>query len=134
MKEAWPRAQEAVCEGPAGAKVAGSVVAAPGWPCPRLVTTQELSSRAGYREHQAALSNRPSGFALRQGLNNLVLPGTELNLAPFRPRTMELGSTLPASCVVVSLLERDVRLELVADGDTLSAELRLATRSGARQR
>ncbi|WP_316166796.1 MULTISPECIES: hypothetical protein [unclassified Bradyrhizobium] len=83
------------------------------------------------REHQAALSNRPSG-SLRVGLNNLVLPGkNELNLAPFRPRTVELGSTLPANCVVVSLLERDVRLELVADGDTLSAELRLTSTGGA---
>jgi hypothetical protein len=81
-------------------------------------------------EHQAALGNRPSGV-LRLGLNNLVLPGrVELNLAPFRPRTMELGSKLPASCVVVTLLERDLRLELVADGDTLSAELRLATPQG----
>jgi hypothetical protein len=83
------------------------------------------------REHQAALSNRAGG-SLRVGLNNLILPGkNELNLAPFRPRTMELGSTLPASCVVVSLLERDVRLELVADGDTLSAELRLTSIGGA---
>jgi hypothetical protein len=30
----------------------------------------------------------------------------------------------------VSLLERDLRLELVADGDTLSAELRLAAAQG----
>jgi hypothetical protein len=81
-------------------------------------------------EHQAALGNRPSG-ALRLGLNNLVLPShAELNLAPFRPRTMELGSVLPANCVAVSLLERDLRLELVADGDTLSAELRLAAVQG----
>ena len=81
-------------------------------------------------EHQAALGSRPSG-ALRIGLNCLVLPGrTELNLAPFRPRTMELGSTLPASSMVVSLLERDIRLELVADGDTLSADLRLSTAQG----
>jgi hypothetical protein len=81
-------------------------------------------------EHQAALGNRPSG-ALRVGLNNLVLPGrAELNLAPFRPRTMELGSALPASSVIVSLLERDIRLELIADGDTLSAELRLTTQQG----
>lgn len=86
--------------------------------------------QAWLREHQAALASRPPG-ALRVGLNSLVLPGrTELNLAPFRPRTMELGSTLPAGCVVVSFLERDVRLELVADGDTLSAELRLAPRQG----
>lgn len=85
-------------------------------------------------EHQAALGQRPPG-TLSQGLNNLILPGrTELNLAPFRPRTMELGKTLPATCVVISLLERDVRLELVADGDTLSAELRLAdTHQGASQ-
>jgi hypothetical protein len=81
-------------------------------------------------EHQAALGSRPSG-SLRLGLNNLVLPGhAELNLAPYRPRTMELGNSLPASCVVMSLLERDLRLELVADGDTLSAELRLATAHG----
>ncbi|MGY4404038.1 hypothetical protein [Bradyrhizobium sp. USDA 3315] len=82
------------------------------------------------REQQAALGNRAGG-SLRTGLNNLVLPGrNELNLAPFRPRTMDLGSTLPASCVVVSLLERDIRLELVADGDTLSAELRLTSIGG----
>jgi hypothetical protein len=81
-------------------------------------------------EHQAALGNRPSG-ALRIGLNNLVLPShAEFNLAPFRPRTMELGSSLPANCVAVSLLERNLRLELVADGDTLSAELRLAAVQG----
>jgi hypothetical protein len=81
-------------------------------------------------EHQAALGSRPSGD-LRLGLNNLVLPShAELNLAPFRPRTMELGSSLPANCVAVSLLERDLRLELVADGDTLSAELRLAAVQG----
>ena len=81
-------------------------------------------------EHQAALGGRPSG-ALRSGLDNLVFPGqAELNLAPFRPRTMDLGSTLPSSCVVASLLERDIRLELVADGDTLSAELRLTTAQG----
>jgi hypothetical protein len=81
-------------------------------------------------EHQAALGNRPSG-ALRLGLSNLVVPSqAELNLAPFRPRTMELGGPLPANCVAVSLLERDLRLELVADGDTLSAELRLATVQG----
>ena len=81
-------------------------------------------------EHQAALSNRASGD-LRRGLNNLVFPSqAELNLAPFRPRTMELGSTLPSSCVVVSLPERDLRLELVGDGDTLSAELRLTTAQG----
>ncbi|RWL19657.1 MAG: hypothetical protein EOR57_13745 [Mesorhizobium sp.] len=81
-------------------------------------------------EHQAALGGRPSG-ALRLGLNNLVLPShAELNLAPFRPRTMELRGSLPANCVAVSLLERDLRLELVADGDTLSAELRLATVQG----
>ena len=78
-------------------------------------------------EHQAALGGRPPGD-LRRGLNRLVLPaGDQLHLAPFRPRTMELGSTLPSNCVVVSLLEQDIRLELVADGDTLSAELRLIT-------
>ena len=82
-------------------------------------------------EHQAALAGRPSG-ALRIGLSNLVLPGQdELNIAPFRPRTIDLGSTLPSNCVVVSLPERDIRLELVADGDTLSAELRMTTRQGA---
>jgi hypothetical protein len=43
---------------------------------------------------------------------------------------MDLGSSLPANCVAVSLLERDLRLELVADGDTLSAELRLAAVQG----
>ncbi|WP_203070550.1 hypothetical protein [Falsiroseomonas ponticola] len=81
-------------------------------------------------EHQAALCNRPSG-ALRLGLNNLVLPSqAEFILAPFRPRTMELGRSLPANCVAVSLLARDLRLELVADGDTLSAELRLAAVQG----
>ena len=81
-------------------------------------------------EHQAALGKRAPG-ALRRGLNFLVFPGEdELNLAPFRPRTMELGSVLPSSCVVVSLLERDIRLEIVADGDTLSAELRLTTAQG----
>ena len=56
-------------------------------------------------EHQAALAGRPSG-ALRIGLNSLVFPGqAELNLAPFRPRTMHLGSTLPPNCVVASLPE-----------------------------
>ena len=81
-------------------------------------------------EHQAALGSRASGD-LRRGLNRLVFPGgDELNLAPFRPRTMELGDVLPSNCVVVSLLERDIRLELVADGDTLSAELRLTTAYG----
>ena len=30
----------------------------------------------------------------------------------------------------MSLLERDIRLELIADGDTLSAELRLTTQQG----
>jgi hypothetical protein len=67
------------------------------------------------------------------GVRAMILPSsttTQYLLAPFRPRTYELGPTLPKNTLFISGNARDLWVDIVSRGDTLLAEVRLSRVKG----
>ena len=91
--------------------------------------TFKATVNAWLREHRIAL-NRLPGSQLQVGLGNLILPAVTISagqshilVLPFRPRTYAL-TTVPATDVaIVAIPVGDLRIQMVADGDRLVAEI-----------
>jgi hypothetical protein len=77
-------------------------------------------------EQENAIRNA-APLEVGKGIQNLILrmpAGGEFLLAPFRPRTNALED-LPESTVLVPVSSNDLRVEIVARGDILTAEVQL---------
>lgn len=81
--------------------------------------------QAWLAEHENALRSG-NRMSLGDGIYNLVLPRGPTGqafLAPLRPRTRSITSELPANTLLVPLGLSDLSLSIVAEGDSMLAEV-----------
>lgn len=86
-------------------------------------------------EQENAL-NEGQRLRLGDGINNLILPSGgsgKVYLAPFRPRTYCLSTTLPKNTFLVSVNVNELDVLIVPHGDTLAAEVQVRRRQEAPQ-